>query len=118
MKPSFSGFLAFSAILPLLSIVNAATIEHDFDIEWMYANPDGRATRPVIGINGQWPIPQIEVTKGDRVIVHAHNKLGNESTSLHFHGLYQNGTSQMDGPPGVTQCEVRDRSKDDQLNIG
>lgn len=25
---------------------------------------------------------------------------------MHFHGLFQNGTSDMDGPPGVTQCEM------------
>ena len=33
-------------------------------------------------------------------------KLGNQSTSMHFHGLFQNGTTEMDGPVGVTQCDV------------
>lgn len=33
-------------------------------------------------------------------------QLGNQSTSLHFHGLFQNGTNEMDGPVGVTQCDV------------
>ena len=33
-------------------------------------------------------------------------KLGNESTSVHFHGLFQNGTNDMDGPVGVTQCDI------------
>lgn len=33
-------------------------------------------------------------------------QLGNESTSMHFHGLFQNGTNDMDGPVGVTQCGI------------
>jgi iron transport multicopper oxidase len=88
------------------SIVQCATVTYDFDVGWTYANPDGQRTRPVMGINGQWPIPPIVVTKGDQVIVNVKNSLGNESTSLHFHGLYMNGTTHMDGPVGVTQCAI------------
>lgn len=43
---------------------------------------------------------------GDRVIVNLNNKLGNETTSLHFHGIFQTGTAAMDGPTGVTQCPI------------
>ncbi|KAI4657435.1 uncharacterized protein J4E79_007509 [Alternaria viburni] len=98
-----------SLFLPLsllLSVATCATVTYDFDIAWTYANPDGQETRPVIGINGQWPLPPIVVTKGDQVIVNAKNSLGNESTSLHFHGLYMNGTTHMDGPVAVTQCGI------------
>ncbi|RMZ75893.1 hypothetical protein DV738_g5203, partial [Chaetothyriales sp. CBS 135597] len=35
-----------------------------------------------------------------------HNGLGNKSASIHFHGMFQNGTSNMDGATGVTQCGV------------
>lgn len=59
-----------------------------------------------MGINGKWPLPTIEVDKGDRVIVKLYNGLGDQNTSLHFHGLFQNGTNAMDGPAGVTQCPV------------
>jgi len=62
--------------------------------------------RPTIGINGEWPIPRIEATIGDRIIVNVINQLGNQSTSLHFHGLFQNGTTMMDGPVGVSQCAI------------
>lgn len=48
----------------------------------------------------------INVTVGDRIIINAHNSLGNQSTSLHFHGLFQNGTNHMDGPGGVVQCGI------------
>ncbi len=48
----------------------------------------------------------MQVNLGDRLIIHLTNKLGNETTSLHFHGIYQVGTSFMDGPVGVTQCPI------------
>ncbi|RMZ75423.1 hypothetical protein DV738_g5496, partial [Chaetothyriales sp. CBS 135597] len=90
----------------LSSLVSAATRTYDFNIEWVTANPDGKLPRPVIGINGKWPIPTIEADIGDTVIVNVMNSLGNQSTSLHFHGLYMNGTSHMDGPGHVTQCPI------------
>ncbi|KAI1671050.1 Iron transport multicopper oxidase FET3 [Pyrenophora tritici-repentis] len=98
-----------SYFLPLSFLAGAArcaTVTHDFDIGWTYANPDGQQIRPVIGINGKWPLPPIIANKGDRIIVNVKNSLGNESTSLHFHGLYMNGTTHMDGPIGVTQCGI------------
>lgn len=103
-------------VLPLLgllsaSIAQAATVTYDFNITWVYANPDGLYERPVIGINGQWPIPRIEMNVGDHVVVNADNQLGNRSASLHFHGLYQHGNNQMDGPTGVTQCGFPPGSK-------
>ncbi|KAF2874161.1 iron transport multicopper oxidase FET3 precursor [Massariosphaeria phaeospora] len=104
MAISLSNFLL--PISLFLSAVGAATVTYDFDVSWVHANPDGLQTRPVMGINGKWPIPPIVATKGDRIIVNVKNSLGNESTSLHFHGLYQNGTTHMDGPVMVTQCPI------------
>ncbi|EFQ94756.1 hypothetical protein PTT_07471 [Pyrenophora teres f. teres 0-1] len=101
---SFAGCLLPLSFLT--GVARCATVTHDFDIGWLYANPDGQQTRPVIGINGQWPVPPIIANKGDRIIVNVKNSLGNESTSLHFHGLYMNGTTHMDGPIGVTQCGI------------
>lgn len=85
----------------------AKTISYDFTIGWVRANPDGAFERPTIGINGQWPIPRIEANVGDTILVNAHNDLGNQSTSLHFHGLFMNGTNHMDGPVQVTQCPIQ-----------
>jgi iron transport multicopper oxidase len=87
MAISLSNFL--TSICLFFPVVLADVVTYDFDVSWVYANPDGLATRPVIGINGEWPIPSIVATKGDRVIVNVKNSLGNETTSLHFHGLYQ-----------------------------
>jgi iron transport multicopper oxidase len=90
----------------LLSVAHCATKTYDFEVSWVSANPDGLQERSVIGINGQWPIPSINVTKGDQVVINLKNSLGNESTSLHFHGLYQNKTTHMDGAVQVSQCEI------------
>ena len=92
--------------LLLTTFATATTVTYDFNITWVTANPDGAFKRPVVGINGQWPLPQIDVTLGDRVVVNVLNQLGNRTTSLHFHGLYMNGSTEMDGPVGVTQCAI------------
>jgi iron transport multicopper oxidase len=98
--------ILYVPLLLSVGLANAATVTYDFNITWTRANPDNAFDRAVMGINNQWPIPTIRATKGDNVIVNVNNQLGNESTSLHFHGLYQNGTTHMDGPIGVTQCAI------------
>ena len=106
MALSLSYFPVLLLLLLPFGLTEAATVTYDFNITWVHGNPDGAFDRSVIGINNQWPIPPIEVTKGDRLVVNVNNQLGNESTSLHFHGLYQHGTNHMDGPIGVTQCAI------------
>lgn len=89
-----------------LGLASAAIVNYDFNVTWVTANPDGAFPRPVIGINNQWPIPRIEANVGDRIVINVNNQLGNQSTSLHFHGIYQNGSTHMDGPVGVSQCQI------------
>ena len=98
----------FAFLFLLLGLCHLAVTKvayYDWSIDWVSAAPDG-FTRPLIGINGQWPPPEVHVNKGDRVIVRAFNNLGNQSTSLHWHGIYQKGTQGMDGPSGVAQCPI------------
>jgi iron transport multicopper oxidase len=98
--------LSLLAILLAVICCQAKTVTYDFNVTWVTANPDGLQPRKVVGINGQWPLPTIEVDKGDRLVVNMHNGLGNKSASIHFHGMFQNGTNEMDGPSMVTQCPV------------
>ena len=105
MALSLSNFLVVCVSL-LLSFVAAATRTYDFTAGWVITNPDGQFPRPTVGINGQWPLPRIEATVGDRIIVNLKNDLGNQSASIHFHGLYMNGTTHMDGVAAVSQCPV------------
>lgn len=36
---------------------------------------------------------------------------GNQTTTLHFHGIYQNGTTDMDGAAQVGQCGIAPGSR-------
>ncbi|KAJ5793293.1 uncharacterized protein N7503_009271 [Penicillium pulvis] len=94
------------AVLPFVQYCQAKTVNLDFNVTWVNVNPDGLHERKVVGVNGQWPLPVIEVDKGDRLIVNMYNGLGDKDTSIHWHGMFQNGTNNMDGPSMVTQCPV------------
>jgi FtsP/CotA-like multicopper oxidase with cupredoxin domain len=85
--------------------VSAKLRTFNWNIGWVSASPDGLA-RPFVGINGHWPCPPINVNLGDIIKINAYNGLGNESTAIHFHGIFQNGTNFMDGPAMVTQCPI------------
>ncbi|KAJ1663747.1 ferroxidase fet3 [Coemansia sp. RSA 1646] len=82
-----------------------STLEYRWTVEWVDYNMDNLFTRKAIGINGQWPIPAVVGDFGDTLVVHVTNKL-EEATSLHFHGLFQNGTNYYDGAVMVTECGV------------
>jgi iron transport multicopper oxidase len=78
---------------------------YNWEATWVQAAPDG-FKRPVIGINGKWPPPPIIANVGEQITVTYVNKLGNESSSLHWHGIHQTGTNQMDGAMPATQCPI------------
>ncbi|KAI1309734.1 hypothetical protein EDD11_003986 [Mortierella claussenii] len=94
------------AVLALASAVaQAAVVTYNWDITYVNANPDGLKDRRVIGVNGQFPIPAINVTLNDTLVINVVNKL-DQPTSLHSHGLFQTGNAQFDGPSMVTQCPI------------
>jgi iron transport multicopper oxidase len=92
--------------LSLATSAWAATITYKWDVTWVRAAPDGLVARPVIGVNGAWPCPKIEANVGDTVVVELTNRLGNQTTGIHFHGINQVSTNWMDGPSMVTQCPL------------
>lgn len=61
--------------------------------------------RPVLAINGQIPGPLIEANEGDRLEITVINQMSVPLT-MHWHGLYQNGSNWEDGVTGVTQCPI------------
>ncbi|OBZ77891.1 Iron transport multicopper oxidase fio1 [Grifola frondosa] len=69
------------------------------------ANPDGLQPRRVIGVNGTWPPPPLDVNSSDSLVVHTLNSLDEPST-LHHHGMFFNSTSWMDGAMGLSQCGI------------
>lgn len=92
--------------LAWLSLVCAETHTWYFQTTWVDANPDGFFERKVIGFNNTWPLPILRVKKGDRINLYLNNGFDDRNTTLHFHGMFQNGTTQMDGPEMVTQCPI------------
>ena len=78
--------------------------EYTFTIKETEFNPDG-VYRTMLLINNQFPGPLIRVNEDDTLRVTVNNEASN-ATSLHWHGIYQNGTNHMDGTVGVTQCPI------------
>lgn len=98
------AFIVF--IFFLASLVAAETHTWYFKTTWVDANPDGTFERQVIGFNDTWPLPILRVKKGDRVNLYLTNGFEDKNTTLHFHGMFQNGSMQMDGPEMVSQCPI------------
>ncbi|KAG1759871.1 laccase [Suillus placidus] len=71
--------------------------------------PDG-FRRPATLVDGVFPGPLIAAQKGDRFDIEVVNKLKDDSmselTSIHWHGISQNGTNYADGTSFVTQCPI------------
>nr|AON96381.1 laccase 1 [Coptotermes formosanus] len=57
-------------------------------------------------INRMVPGPSIQVCLGDRIIIDLRNNLAGSQLTIHWHGVFQQGTQYMDGVPMVTQCSV------------
>jgi iron transport multicopper oxidase len=104
MAPSPLSF--YVTLFLYLQPILAKTVIYNLNITWVSANPDGELVRPVIGINGQWPCPILRAAVGDKIVVNVQNQLGNQSTGLHWHGIYQKGSILMDGAVGITQCPI------------
>ncbi|AWU73536.1 hypothetical protein CAS74_001338 [Pichia kudriavzevii] len=100
-------FLSSLAIAGLASTVFAKEHYYHWNVTYVSGNPDGLLeVDDIVGCNGEYPWPEIRVEKGDRVVVEVYNGLDNANTSVHFHGLFQHGTNQYDGVPGLTQCQI------------
>ncbi|ORY04117.1 Cupredoxin [Clohesyomyces aquaticus] len=81
------------------------TVYYTFQITEGTISPDG-VPRKALLVNGQMPGPTIEANWGDTVVVTVTNGLGNNGTSLHFHGLRQLYNNEYDGVPSLTQCPI------------
>ncbi|SCU85732.1 LADA_0D09296g1_1 [Lachancea dasiensis] len=101
----FLGWLALTAALAVQSVL-AETHVYNWTTGWGVQNVDGGKDRPVITCNGQWPWPDVRVKKGDRIELYLNNGFDDRNTTLHFHGMFQKNSSQMDGPPMVSQCPI------------
>jgi len=86
--------------------VTGKTVHYDLEITKMTLAPDG-FPREMLVFNGQYPGPTIEADWGDEIEVTIKNSIpGMNGTSVHWHGIHQRGTNQMDGAAGVTECPI------------
>ena len=98
-----SVFAYVFVFIHVICVASAAVIEHNFTIGYFIASPDGIPVT-VLGINNQIPSPSIVVNQGDTLVINVINNDPVHSHSLHWHGLTQKGSPEMDGVVGVTQC--------------
>lgn len=57
-------------------------------------------------VNGQTPGPVIECNWGDWVEIDVINRLQNNATTIHWHGIHHKGTNDQDGVPGISECGI------------
>ncbi|WP_272197753.1 copper resistance system multicopper oxidase [Acinetobacter baumannii] len=75
----------------------AAIKEYHLNINEQKVNVTGKPLKQIT-VNGKFTAPFLEFEEGDEAVIHVHNQLKNQDTSLHWHGLLLPGL--MDGVPG------------------
>ncbi|WP_180080630.1 MULTISPECIES: copper resistance system multicopper oxidase [unclassified Acinetobacter] len=97
MSIQFKSSLILGVCLLSPSWVFAAVKEYHLNIDEKTINLTGKAVKK-ISVNGQFPAPLLEFEEGDDAVIHVHNQLKKQNTSVHWHGLLLPGL--MDGVPG------------------
>lgn len=100
----------YKKLLPVVMFLLLATpiiyaqklVQYDLTVTDTIVNFSGKGKR-AIAVNGQIPMPTLTFTEGDTAEIVVHNEL-NESTSLHWHGLYV--PNKEDGVPYLTQMPI------------
>ena len=75
----------------------AAIKEYHLNISQGMVNVTGKPVKRMT-VNGKFIAPLLEFEEGDEAVIHVHNQLKDQDTSLHWHGLLLPGL--MDGVPG------------------
>ncbi|KAJ5503444.1 Multicopper oxidase type 2 [Penicillium fimorum] len=100
MRPSiFFCFIGLGAALNF--VPPRPTKKFELNLTWGTKAPDGVERQQAL-INGQFPGPPLIFDEGDNVEVTVNNFLP-FNTTMHWHGIEQQGTSWSDGVPGVSQ---------------
>ncbi|KAI0019770.1 multicopper oxidase [Xylariomycetidae sp. FL0641] len=68
--------------------------------------PDGFPKTFGAYFNGTYPGPTLEACWGDQLVVHVTNLIPENGTTVHWHGISQQGSNEMDGVNGITQCPI------------
>ncbi len=107
------GALASAAFAPGMVLLSAgekaqasatSTVDYELNVGTRMAQPDGRS-RGIWCYNGQLPGPVIRAKVGQKMRIKVVNHLQIPS-SVHWHGLHQPGTWQMDGVDKVSHAPI------------
>ncbi|KZW01176.1 hypothetical protein EXIGLDRAFT_718938 [Exidia glandulosa HHB12029] len=81
------------------------TVRYNFVLSNVTLHPEG-VPRHMLAVNGQVPGPTIIANWGDMIEVTVTNKLKDNATSIHWHGVRQLENSKYDGTNGITECPL------------
>lgn len=85
--------------------ITCNTVEINLELTECTVSPDG-IERSALCVNGQMPGPLIEANWGDTIVAHVTNSMSTNGSSIHWHGMRQNYTNEMDGVVSITQCAL------------
>ncbi len=108
MSIKFSPTLPFGVALVIATATGllastpalAALKQYNLTIAEQVVNVTGKPVKRIT-VNGQFVAPLLEFEEGDEAVIRVYNKLKNQDSSLHWHGLLLPGI--MDGVPGFNQ---------------
>ncbi|MGE3803154.1 MAG: multicopper oxidase family protein, partial [Gemmataceae bacterium] len=78
---------------------------YTFKVAKFKGSPDG-FDREIWGVNDQLPGPTIHAKEGEKIRIKVISDLGTAPTSIHWHGMHQPGTWQMDGVANVSRPPI------------
>ncbi|MDO7470107.1 multicopper oxidase domain-containing protein [Acinetobacter baumannii] len=102
MSKNLSHVLLIGVGLFSSTWVMAAVKEYDLTIAEQTVNITGKPLKRIT-VNGKFVAPLLEFEEGDDAVIRVHNKLKNQDSSIHWHGLILPGI--MDGVPGFNQFD-------------
>lgn len=102
MSKKLSHILLIGVGLFSSTWVMAAVKEYDLTIAEQTVNITGKPVERIT-VNGKFVAPLLEFEEGDEAVIRVHNKLKNQDSSIHWHGLLLPGI--MDGVPGFNQFD-------------
>ncbi|WP_010117053.1 copper resistance system multicopper oxidase [Acinetobacter sp. P8-3-8] len=100
MSKKLSHILLIGVGLFSSTWVMAEVKEYDLTIAEQTVNITGKPVERIT-VNGKFVAPLLEFEEGDEAVIRVHNKLKNQDSSIHWHGLLLPGI--MDGVPGFNK---------------
>ncbi|KAK9769826.1 hypothetical protein SCAR479_13479 [Seiridium cardinale] len=107
VNPIFSQYDVLSDYEDLAQVPPGITREYWLEVTTNEnIKPDG--VEKILGnyFNGEYPGPTIEACWGDQLVIHVTNKVATNGTTIHWHGIRQLNSNEMDGVNGITQCPI------------